>query len=141
MNDQNATATPTRRIVPRVAEGNSRFNRIYSGLLASLGAAFLLVSAPVLAATAPPLGIAGQFGALGGAGVTGATGTGVSVNGDVGSSPTATITNFPPSSTVSPYIVHNAIDGVVNQAQVDALNASLALAAQGGARCWPIIWR
>src|ERR1019366_2101937 len=104
------------------------------GILACAGfAALLLVSAPALAvvAVAPPLGVAQQFGALGHSGVTGATGTGVLVTGDVGSSPTSTIINFPPSSTVPPFIVHYAIDGVVNTAHADAITAYNALASQG----------
>lgn len=91
----------------------------------------LLVSAPAMAQVAPPLGIAQQFGILGNSAVTGATGTGVSVSGDVGSSPTASISNFPPSATVSPYIVHYANDGVVQQAHLDAIAAYNALVAQG----------
>jgi hypothetical protein len=105
-----------------------------SSLVAGMGfAALLLVSAPALAvvAVAPPLGVAQQFGALGHSGVTGATGLGVLVTGDVGSSPTSTISNFPPSSTVLPFIVHYAIDGVVNQAHADAITAYNALAIQG----------
>jgi hypothetical protein len=95
--------------------------------------ALLLISAPALAvvAVAPPLGTAKQFGALGHSGVTGATGTGVLVSGDVGSSPTATIINFPPSSTVPPFIVHYTNDGVVAQAHADAITAYNALALQG----------
>ena len=51
------------------------------------------------AQVAPPLGTAAQFGALGNSGVTGSTGLGTIVNGDVGSSPTPAISNFPPSTT------------------------------------------
>src|ERR1035441_2733498 len=86
------------------------------GILACAGfAALLLVSAPALAvvAVAPPLGTAKQFGALGNSGVTGSTGAGVVVvSGDVGSSPTSTIINFPPSRTMPPFTVHYANDGV-----------------------------
>ncbi len=111
-------------------------NRMMSvRLSASIGlAALLLVSAPALAvvAVAPPLGVAQQFGALGHSGVTGSTGTGVVVvSGDVGSSPTPTIINFPPSKTVPPYIVHYANDGVVQQAHADAITAYNFLALQG----------
>jgi hypothetical protein len=104
------------------------------GILACTGfVALLLISAPALAvvAVAPPLGTAQQFGALGHSGVTGATGTGVLVSGDVGSSPTPTIINFPPSSTVPPFIVHYANDGVVQQAHQDAIAAYNALLIQG----------
>ena len=105
------------------------------GILACAGfAALLLVSAPALAvvAVAPPLGTAKQFGALGNSGVTGSTGAGVVVlSGDVGSSPTPTIINFPPSRTVPPFTVHYANDGVVQQAHADAITAYTALQSQG----------
>ena len=105
------------------------------GILACTGfVALLLISAPALAvvAVAPPLGTAKQFGALGHSGVTGSTGAGVVVvSGDVGSSPTPTITNFPPSRTVPPFTVHYANDGVVQQAHPDAITAYNALQSQG----------
>ena len=77
-----------------------------------LCAALALLAAGVLAAaaTAPPLGQLRQFGVLGGSGVTGATGAGVIVSGDVGSSPTATITNFGPSSVAAGFILQGALD-------------------------------
>jgi ice-binding like protein len=85
----------------------------------------------VSAQVAPPLGAARQFGVLGNSGVTGATGTGVVVNGDVGSSPTATISNFPPSTSLPPFSVHFTNDGVVQQAHTDAIAAYTALQNQG----------
>ena len=84
-----------------------------------------------LAATAPPLGQVRQFGALGGAGVTGAAGAGVIVSGDVGSSPTATITNFPPSSVAAGFVLHTTNDAIVQQARLDAVTAANDLASQG----------
>ncbi len=84
-----------------------------------------------LAQTSPPLGAAGQFAVLGNSGVTGSTGTGTLVNGDAGSSPTATVTNFPPSSVVPPATLHLTNDPVVQQAHADALAAYNFLAAQG----------
>jgi hypothetical protein len=93
--------------------------------------ALLSVSSEVWAQTAPPLGQAARFGVLGNSGVTGAAGGGVVVTGDVGSSPTATITNFPPSSAVPPFIVHYTNDGVVQQAHTDAITAYNALLVQG----------
>jgi len=63
--------------------------------------------------------------------VTGATGSGVLVTGDVGSSPTPSISNFPPSSTVPPFIVRTLNDAVVQQARMDAIAAYNAMAAQG----------
>ena len=95
-------------------------------------AALVCVPSTIWAQVAPPLGTAAQFGALGNSGVTGSTGAGTIVNGDVGSSPTATITNFnPPSTTVSPFIVHTTNDAIVQQAHADAKTAYDALAAQG----------
>lgn len=92
-----------------------------------------ILSAPTAlwAQVAPPLGVAARFGALANSGVTGAAGAGVVVTGDVGSSPTATITNFPPSRTTPPFIVHFANDGVVQQARIDATTAYNNLAGQG----------
>ena len=102
-------------------------------LVAIVGmAAFLCVPSITWAQVAPNLGTAGQFGALGGAGVTGSTGSGTSVNGSVGSYPTGTIINFPPSTVVSPYVVHISADATVQQAQTDALSAYNSLAGQGG---------
>jgi uncharacterized repeat protein (TIGR01451 family) len=91
----------------------------------------LVQTGAALAATAPSLGAARQFGVLGGSGVSGATGTGVIVNGDVGSSPTATITNFGPSSVASGFTLHMTNDAVVQQARSDASAAANDLAIQG----------
>jgi len=104
-----------------------------SGLLiAAVGLAALLQGAsPALGQVSPPLGVAEQFGALGNSGVTGSTGLGTVVDGDVGSSPTATITNFPPSSVLPPFTLHLANDLVVQQAHADAISAYGFLAAQG----------
>ena len=63
--------------------------------------------------------------------MTGSTGAGTAVNGDVGSSPTASITNFPPSSVTPPFILHLTNDLVVQQAHSDAITAYNFLAAQG----------
>jgi hypothetical protein len=104
----------------------------YSTLLASVGfAAFLCGFSPALAQTAPPLGVVQQFSVLGNSGVTGSTGLGTVVNGDVGSSPTASITNFPPSSVSFPFTLHLANDLTVQQAHTDAIAAYNFLAAQG----------
>jgi Ice-binding-like len=131
MNLQSTFATQILHIVSRVAEARSKFSRNYQGLLASLGfAALVCIPSIAWAAVAPPLGVAQGFGALGNSAVSGSTGSGTVINGDVGSSPTASITNFPPSSTVPPFIVHNTgiqPDGVVNQAHADAIAAFLAL--------------
>ncbi len=96
------------------------------GLLC-VGASF----APVAAQTAPPLGVVEQFSVLGNSAVTGSTGAGTVVDGDVGSSPTASISNFPPSSVLLPFALHLTNDLTVQQAHTDAIAAYGALAAQG----------
>jgi hypothetical protein len=74
------------------------------GFRAKMLAFAVLASCPLvaLAQTAPPLGVTEQFAVLGNSGVTGSTGLGTVVNGDVGSSPTASISNFPPSTCFRP---------------------------------------
>ena len=100
-------------------------------LIALTIAAFLLASFPALAQVAPALGTAARFAALGNSGVTGSTGLGTVVNGDVGSYPSPAISNFPPSSVTPPFVLHLAADLTVQQAHTDALAAYNALAAQG----------
>jgi len=102
-------------------------------LVASVGfVALLCVPSTTWAQVAPTLGAAERFGVLGNSAVTGSTGSGTLVNGDVGSYPTPTINNFPPSRTVAPSIVHYSADGVVQQAHTDAKIAYDFLAGQGG---------
>lgn len=96
-----------------------------------VGFAVLYGSFPAVAQTAPPLGLVQQFSVLGNSGVTGSTGAGTVVNGDVGSSPTASITNFPPSSVTPPFTLHLTNDLAVQQARTDAIAAYTFLAAQG----------
>lgn len=103
----------------------------HNGVVAILALATLLCAIPALAQVAPDLGTAGQFGVLGNSAVTGSTGTGTIVGGDVGSSPTASISNFPPSTAAPPFTVHLTNDGVVQQARLDADAAYDFLAAQG----------
>jgi hypothetical protein len=106
--------------------------KMHGTLLAVALATLLFGVYPALAQTQPPLGTSlPQFGALGGAGVSGSTGLGTTVNGDVGSSPTPTITNFPPSSTVPPFTVHMTNDAVVQQAIIDARAAWTDMGTQG----------
>ena len=102
-----------------------------SRLLATAGLAAHLAASSVLAQVAPPLGVLQQFGALGNSGVTGSTGLGTTVNGDVGSSPTASITNFGPSTVLPPFVLHLTNDLTVQQAHADAITAYNFLAAQG----------
>src|ERR1035437_3690675 len=79
------STTPAGQLTPtpsHFAQTGTRLARNGRGLLASLGfAAFLLTSAPALAATAPPLGTAAGYAALGPNAVTCTTST---INGDVG---------------------------------------------------------
>jgi hypothetical protein len=96
-----------------------------------VGAAIFCVPSITWAQLAPPLGTAAAFGALGNSGVTGAAGLGVVVTGEVGSSPTPTIINFPPSRTVPPFTVRTSNDGVVQQARIDAIAAYNNLVIQG----------
>jgi hypothetical protein len=61
------STTRRRHVVPRIAEANSNFSRMYYGLLVRLGfAALLLVSGSALAAAvAPPLNTAASYTVLG----------------------------------------------------------------------------
>jgi len=94
-------------------------------------AALLCGTGPALPQSAPPLGLSQQFAVLGNSGVTGSTGAGTVVAGDVGSSPTPSITNFPPSSVTPGFSVHFTNDWIVQQAHTDAIAAYNFLAAQG----------
>lgn len=94
-------------------------------------ASLLLIPSVAQAQVAPTLGAAEPFGALGDSGVTGSTGLGTDVVGDVGSFPTATIINFPPSEALPPFTEHFTADAIVQQAQTDATAASVFLAGQG----------
>ena len=114
-------------------EKGPTMKRTYRRLFGAFGgfAALLCGPVPALAQAAPPLGVAQEFAALGNSGVTGSTGAGTVVDGDVGSSPTASISNFPPSSVMPPFILHLANDLTVQQAHTDAIAAYNFLAAQG----------
>ncbi|HEU4887829.1 MAG TPA: ice-binding family protein [Thermoanaerobaculia bacterium] len=103
----------------------------FIGLAIIAIAAFLFSPFPALAQTAPPMNVLRQFSVLGNSGVTGSTGAGTVVSGDVGSSPTATISNFPPSSVTPPFTVHFTNDTVVQLAHNEAIAAYNFLAAQG----------
>jgi hypothetical protein len=120
----------------------------FNFLVAFVGSAMLLCGVyPAMAqAVDPTLGLNNlrQFGVLGGAGVTGSTGAGTAVNGDVGSSPTASITNFVgsttpgPSRTVPPFIVHYTNDTTVQAAITEARTAWNNMGAQGVAMGVPL---
>lgn len=107
--------------------------RTYLGLLlACVGCATLLDGTlPALAQVSPPLGAAQQFAVLGNSAVTGSTGAGTVVTGDVGSSPNPSISNFPPSSVTPPFTLHLMNDLTVQQAHANAIAAYNFLNAQG----------
>ena len=134
MNAQSASTTQSQHLVPRVAEADSRLSRNYPGLLASLGfAAFLLVSAPALAATAPPLGTLQQFAILASSTVT-AAGIATITNGDVGVSPGTSITgtiNLAPGFAKRTPLTSPADAALLTSAQLAATNASTNLLLQG----------
>jgi len=69
---------------------------VNGSLIALSGAVTLSAPTLVNAQSAPLLGFAGSFGLLGASAVTGSASSGTTVTGNVGSSPTNTITNFPP---------------------------------------------
>lgn len=106
--------------------------RTHSTYLAAFAGFMAFLCAPVtaLAQTAPPLGVLDQFGILGGSAVTGSTTAGSVVDGDVGSYPTASISNFPPTVVSPGFLVHYTPDGVVQQARTDATIAVGDMAAQ-----------
>lgn len=102
------------------------------GHLAAFGGLLgLLCPLSAMAQMAPPLGSLESFAVLGNSGVTGSTGAGTVVDGDVGSSPTASISNFPPSTASAGFTVHLTNDLTVQQAHADAIAAYNFLAAQG----------
>jgi hypothetical protein len=105
-------------------------NRTHHGRLLAFT---ILMLAPLAAMgqVAPPLGELDDFAVLGNSAVTGSTGAGTLVIGDVGSSPTASISNFPPSIVAPPFTLHLTNDAEVQQAHADAIAASGFLAAQG----------
>ena len=79
---------------------------------------------------AQSLGDAQSFAVVGQAGVTAAGGAGTVVNGDVGSSPSASITGFPPAVVSPPFGIH-ANDGPAVAAQ--AADVALFTALNSGA--------
>ena len=84
-----------------------------------------------LAQVAPLPDRTARFSVLGNSAVTGSTGLGTTVNGDVGSSPNPAVTNFPPSSVLPPFALHLTNDVVVQDAHTDAIAQYNFLAAQG----------
>jgi hypothetical protein len=114
-----------------------KMKRRHSSFLAAVGFAALLYSpSPALAQIAPPLGVLQQFSVLGGSAVSGSAGAGTVVAGDVGSRPTDTISNFPPSSVTAGFFVRHVALGdgpLLIQARNDATTAFNFLGAPQGA--------
>jgi hypothetical protein len=112
-------------------ERRIKMKRRYLSSLIALGfAAFLFAPDPALAQTPPPLGVLQQFSVMAQSGVVGSAGAGSVVNGDVGSFPTDTVTNFPPSSVGPGFFVrHVALGdtGLLTQARTDSIAAFVAL--------------
>ena len=102
-------------------------------LLGLLGA-FVLVGSASAAPTAVPLGTASSFGVLAGAGITNTGPT--TVNGDVGSYPTTTITG---SASMTITGVNHGGDGVTQQAKTDLVTAYDNAAGQGPTSRSPVI--
>jgi hypothetical protein len=121
MNDQNASATQVQHAMPRVAARNSRLSRITRGLLASLGVTFLLISAPVLAATEPNLLTSGTYGVLSSTYTNTAAGT--TINGDLG---------YTTAPAVNPTVTGttNVGNAAYNQAGLDQGSALTTLNGQ-----------
>jgi len=94
--------------------------------------AFVVAQATLRAQVAPSLGTAAPFAVLGNSAVTGSAGSGTLINGSVGSYPTASISNFPPSRVGTGHTLHLTANATVQQAQADARTAYNALAAQAG---------
>lgn len=88
----------------------------------------VLALLPVEARAGITLGTAGNFAVLAGSGVTN-TGSTVINGGDVGSSPTTSITGFGPGTITSPYTINNA---AAAQAQTDLTTAYNAAAGYAG---------
>ncbi|MEY2523893.1 MAG: hypothetical protein QOJ66_2458, partial [Ilumatobacteraceae bacterium] len=88
--------------------------------------ALTLARASGAAATAVPLGAAGSFAVLAGAGVTNTGPT--TVNGDVGTFPTTTVTG---AGSLTINGTNHGGDGVTQQAQTDLVTAYNNAAAQG----------
>ena len=119
------------------SEGEIKMKRRHLSAMVAVGFVALLYSpSPVLAQVAPPLGVLQQFSVLGGSAVSGSAGAGTVVAGDVGSRPTDTISNFPPSSVTAGFFVRHVALGdgpLLIQARTDATTAFNFLGAPQGA--------
>src|SRR6202049_5382128 len=117
MNVRSAPTAHSQHVVPRVAEPDSRPDRNYPALLASLGFAVLACVASPARAQNISLGTAATFGDLGASTVTN-TGATV-VTGDVGVWAATSITGFPPGTIFSGSGAQHPGDPVAQQAQSD----------------------
>lgn len=119
------TLTQTRHVVPRIAEADSWFSRIYRGLLASLGfAGLLLVSAPAQAQAYLGTNLT-PYAVLAGTTVT-CAGAGL-ITGDVGVAPGAAIVGFPAPCTATGAL---NVPAVSDAGQADLLIAYGTLAGR-----------
>jgi len=100
-------------------------------LMAGVTVAVLLhAPSPALAQAAPPLGSVQSFAVLGGSGVTAAGEAGTSIDGDVGSAPTSTVTGFPPAVVTAGFTIYTADNAATASARTDATAAYINLAGQ-----------
>jgi hypothetical protein len=93
-------------------------------------AAILCGPSPALAQVAPPQGVIQQFSFFGSAAATGSAVLGSSVDGDVGSFPADTVSNFPPTTVGAGFFVRSVGLGdgpLLTQADTDATTAFNAL--------------
>ena len=99
-------------------------------LVLSMGLTSILSGAyPASAATAPPLGTAGNYAVLAGTTITN-TGATVVAGGDVGVAPGSAITGFPPGIVLAPNIIHVGNDAPTIQAKNDLATAYINAAGQ-----------
>lgn len=129
MTAHNASTHPLSQTAPRHPETPRATRQRLCLQLAALGMAtlFLLTqSKPVQAANAVPLGVAGSFAVLGA--TPSVTNTGATiVTGDLGISPAASVTGFPPGTVIGTVHLANAVAAA---AQADNVVAYGQLAAQ-----------
>lgn len=122
MSAKTAFTTKDQCVLSRAAEVDSKPRHVYRGLLASLGfVAFILVSTPALAATAPNLLTSGTYGVLSSTYTNTAAGT--TINGDLG---------YTIAPAVNPAVTGttNVGNAAYNQAGLDQGSALVTLNAQ-----------
>ena len=117
--------------MPRLSRKRKSEIRNASRALASIGVPRIgRLLCTGASASAQSLGAAASFAVLGNAGVAAAGGAGTIITGDVGSSPAASITGFPPAVVVSPFGLHqNDAAAIAAQAAAVTLFGSLSTGA------------